>query len=110
MIDVVKDVSVLSNIPEKIIIKLLKKFAYCICEGVEEDILEGTEISSLDMGIGILYIKHPSAGDPMQYKFVIDKYLEKALKDTFNNKANLLEDTLNKSLVAHFMDVYKGLC
>lgn len=111
MTDIIEDVSILSNIPKKVVIKLLRKFVYCICEGVEEDILGNAELSSLDLGIGVLHIKHPSTKDePIKYKFVIDKYLDKALRDTFNNKSNLLEDALNNSLVKHFMDVYKGLC
>lgn len=108
MTDIIKDLSLLTTIPEKTITKLLKKEIYCICETIEEDILEGKDLSVLNLGFGVLYIKH--INDEIKYKFVPTNELQKAITNTIVNKKNLLEDVLNTSLATKFMEVYKDLC
>lgn len=108
MVDIVKDVSTLSTIPEKTLHKLLKKFIYCICDCVAEDKLQGNEVSELYIGLGILYIRYED--NMIKYKFIPGDPLEKAVTQTVVSKQNLLENTLNESLVKKFMEVYKDLC
>lgn len=108
MINVVKDVSTLSTIPEKDIIKLLKKFIYVICDGIAESKLQGDNVSSFDLGIGSLYIKHEPNSE-IEYKFIPCKYMDKGIKSTVNEGKNPFDDDLNNSLVKKFINVYKDL-
>ena len=108
MTNIIDDLSLLTTIPEKTITKLLKKEIYCICEAIEEDVLEGKDLSILNLGFGVLYIKHTE--NEVKYKFVPTNELQKAITNTIVNKKNILEDVLNASLAAKFMEVYKDLC
>lgn len=108
-INIINDLSVLTTIPESVILKLFKKEIFCICEAVEEDILNDKSISCLNLGIGLLCIKH-DIKDQIQYKFIPGTLLEKSINNTVANKQNLLEDVLNESLAKKFIDVYKNLC
>lgn len=111
MTDIVKDISTLTTIPEKTLNKFFRKMTYCICESVQEDMLQENEnqIVELDIGIGILYIKYTD-GENLKYHFEPNELLSKSLKQTVINKQNLLEDLLNDSLAKKFMEVYKDLC
>lgn len=109
MNNIIEDASKLTTIPEKSIAKLLKKFVYCIADAVAEDELEKKEISELDLGLGILYIKH-NADKTASYKFVPGKYMEKAVLDVLESGENLLQDSLNSALVKKFIRVYKHIC
>lgn len=110
MIDVVKDMSTLTTIPEKTLHKFYRKMAFCICEGVEESILAGDEsITCFDIGIGILYVKHDNPGN-IKYHFEPNDFLNKAMSQTVLSGENILEDTLNDALSKKFMEVYKDLC
>ena len=66
------------------------------------------DITELDIGIGVLYIRH--IGDQVAYKFIPSEDLEKTVNTTIIKKQNLLENVLNDSLAKKFMDVYKDLC
>lgn len=110
MIDIVKDMSTLTTIPEKTLHKFYRKMVFCICEGVEESLLEeDVAISSFDIGIGTLYIKHDNAMN-IKYHFEPNDFFSKAMNQTVAGGANILEDTLNDALSKKFMEVYKDLC
>lgn len=108
MTNIINDLALLTTIPEKSITKLLKKEIYCICEAVEEDILEDKDLSILNLGIGILYIKYKD--NELKYKFVPSNELQKGLINTIVNKKNILENVLNASLAKKFTEIYKDLC
>jgi len=109
MTDIIKDVSILSTIPEKYINKLIQqKFIYCICEAIQEDILEGKNMSQLDIGLGTLYIGYED--NDIKYKFEPNQTLIKSVNATILNKKNILEDVLNNALAKKFIEVYKDIC
>ena len=108
MSNIVEDVSKLTTIPEKSLVKLEQKFIYAICEQIQEDILAYKEMSELDIGLGTLYIKY--LGDEIKYKFIPNANLEKAVYNTVVKKLNLMETALNEALAKKFIDVYKDLC
>lgn len=110
MIDTVKDMSILTTIPEKTLRKFYRKEIYCICDGVHEALLEGdTDISSFDIGIGTLYIKHDTAAN-IKYHFEPNDILAKAVSQTVINKENPLDAMLTDALGKKFKEVYKDLC
>ena len=105
MIDIVKDMSTLTTIPEKTLNKFYRKMIYCICEGVEETILEGNEsISIFDIGIGTLYIKHETSSN-IKYHFEPNDYLNKAIFFNIANGKKNIEDTLDDALSKYFIEV-----
>ena len=108
MSNIVEDVSKLTTIPEKTLNKLNQKIIYSICEQIQEDILQDKEMSELDIGLGILYIKY--SDDQIKYKFIPNQELEKAVSSTVVKKLNLMETALNEALAKKFIDVYKDLC
>ena len=108
MSNIIEDVSKLTTIPEKSLVKLEQKFIYAICEQIQEDILADKEMSELDIGLGTLYIKY--LGDEIKYKFIPNTNLEKAVYNTVVKKLNLMETALNEALAKKFIDVYKDLC
>ena len=110
MIDVVKDMSILTTIPEKTLHKFYKKMVFCICEGVQEGLLEeDVEISAFDIGIGTLYIKHDNAAN-IKYHFEPSDFFNKSIMQTVAGGKNILEDTLNDALAKTFMEVNTDLC
>ena len=111
MINIVNDLSILTTIPDKTLIKFFKKMVFCICEAVKEDLVDENnpkEITELDIGIGKLYVK--VVGTEVKYKFEPSEYLQKAMLATTTNKENPLPDFLDESLGRKFVDLYKEIC
>ena len=106
-INVVKDVSALSTIQERVILKLLDKFNYSICEAVEEAVLQEEEVVELNIGLGTLILK--LSEDGIRYKFIPSQKLETSVKNTFIYRQNLLEDVLEENLVNRITNTYKDL-
>ena len=108
MSNILNDVSVLTSIPEKTLIKLNEKVLYSICETIKEDVIAGKEISELDFGLFKIYIK-PSEGE-IKYKIIPSQSTSKYIENTVNNKLNLLENNLNDVLARKLLQVYKDIC
>ena len=108
MSNIVEDVSKLTTIPEKTFSKLEHKVIYAICEQIQEDVLEEKTMSELDIGLGVLYIKHEGA--EIKYKFIPNQTFEKAVYNTVVKKLNLMESALNDTLSKKVIEVYKDLC
>ena len=86
VVDVIKDISKLTTIPERSLNKLMSKMCWCICDAVEESTLKEQNITVIDIGIGQLCIQVIS--NEIQYKFIPDSKLEKYMVDTIVNKKN----------------------
>ena len=105
-----KDLSALTTIPEKTLDKLNDKILYLICEGIQENIMDEKDVSEFNFfDLFTIYIKHDDTY-AIRYKVVPSSTLEKAVTSTAKNKLNLLEDTLNSSLARKFMEIYKDIC
>lgn len=107
MINIVKDTSVLTTIPEKAIKKIIDKMIYSINEAIVEAEITGDDIVELDIGLGTLLIRFEDGS--IQYKFIPGDKLEETVKNSFINKQNLLEDALDTSLVNKLTNIYKDL-
>jgi len=108
MNNVINELSTLTSIPEKTLNKLVEKLIYVSCEDVLENVLDEKPTSELDLGFGILYIKH-SEGE-IKYKFIPSEAFEKAINDTVTKKLNLMEKKLSDTLSKKFIEVYKDIC
>ena len=102
-----EDLSILTTIPQKTLEKLVDKTYLCINSSVEETLLEDKNISEIDIGIGYLYILLDYEG--IKNKFIPNQKLEDSIKKTFINKSNMLENTLEISLVDRISNTYKDL-
>lgn len=100
--DLIKDVAVLTTIPEKTLKKLSTKAIYCINDAVVD---AAGEPADIDIGIGTLSIS--VVNDKVVYKFVPSKEFEESIKNSVINEQNLLEDALEASLVDKITNVYK---
>ena len=105
--DIIKDTSVLTTIPDKVLRKLITKEIYCINDAVEETRLSEGKITDLNIGLGILSIG--VLDDKVFYKFVPSKELEDSVKASILNERNLLEDALEAALVDKLTNTYKVL-
>lgn len=108
MRNIISDVSTLSTIPENIIEKLVDKTIYCVSDALIEDLEAENDITELDIGIGILYIKH--IGNEVAYKFKPSDEFSKAVNSTIKTRQNLLTNTLESTLIIRFLNVYKDIC
>ena len=107
MIVLNEELATLTNISKQLLDKLTTLSVNCICDAVEDDILNSKEVLEVNIGIGTLLIKH--SDNEMRYKFVPDAKFEEAVAQTIINDKNqlkvLVEDTLKKRI----MNIYKEL-
>lgn len=111
MTNIIDDIATLTTIPDKALEKFFRKMIFCICEAVQENIIDENnikDITELDIGIGKLYIKH--IGTDIKYRFQPNELFETAMLSTVTNKQNPLKDFLDKALSKKFTEVYKDLC
>jgi hypothetical protein len=107
MNNLIEDISKLTTIPDNVLYKLVEKSLYCISDAVEDTVLEQKKIVEIDIGIGTLYLELNA--ENVRYKFVPNKELESAIKDTIINKRNLLKDALETTLITKITNTYKEL-
>jgi len=107
MIKLNEELSTLTNISKQVLDKLTTLSISCICDAIEDDILNDEDILSVDIGIGTLYIKH--SDNEMRYKFVPDAKFEEAIVQTIINDKNQLKVTVEDTLKKRIMNIYKEL-
>lgn len=105
--NLIEDISKLTTISDTVLNKLISKAFYCISDIIEDAVLENKKVVDIEIGIGTLYLELNS--DNVRYKFIPNKDLESAVKNTIINKRNLLQDTLEMTLVSRITDTYKDL-
>lgn len=103
----ISDVSALTSINEKLLNKFIKKVYYSIADSIYEAISSGQSVVELDLEVGNLYIN--TSNNTIQYKFIPSNALQEIVKDIIINGANVLEDTLETSLVDKITNAYKEL-
>lgn len=108
MTDLIPDIALLTDISESTLKKLSEISTYCIYQDILEDELAGNDISTIDLGIGQLYIKHDS--EDIKCKFVPSDRFKKDLLAIKTKKLNLLEGKVNSKLSEKLFDVYRYLC
>lgn len=107
IVNVIQDISTLTTIPERSLDKLASKVCWCICDGVEESILQGKDITVVDLGIGQLCVQVCS--NEIQYKFIPSAKLERYMIDTVVNKKNPMIVNLESTFVNRITKVYKDM-
>lgn len=106
MFDLKKDLSVLTNVKEYNLEHLIKSAIDIINYDVAENIAKRNPITTIDIGIGILYITNDN--NTVEYKFIPSSNLEKAITDSYKG-INQLKYKVDEQLGNRLNSTYKEL-
>ena len=95
--------SALTEINKKTLNKLFGVMEYCVADSFYESMLGGSDVASIDIGIGTILIKHSDS--EVRYKFIPSQ----KLSDMVSSAVNPLEKAAEERLVARMTDIYKDL-
>lgn len=107
MIDVVKDLSQLTNIDNSILQELIRLAILDIGHTTLETFIEHNNQLEADLGIGILYIKYNQEG--VKYKFIPSDKLETTINEALSNKVSPLVKLSDRTLKSRLEETYKYL-
>ena len=107
MTKLVDDVSVLTNIPEAILEKLVRAEGMSIGHAVYEAQINKKSICEIDIGIGTLFINIEP--DALRYRFVPSAAVEKAVRDAALGKSSPLKKELDNNLSEKLKNSYRDL-
>ena len=106
-IDVKKDLSTLTNIPERYYDKIENNLKYIIIDGISDAIISNEDVVEFNLGIGSLLVGIED--NVVKYKFIPSEIFENDLKSKVKYGQNLLKDKLEDSLVDRITSLYKDL-
>ena len=92
---IIENLAQLTNVSESTLEKFLPVTEYIIGHAVHESMCKGEELTIIDLGIGLLYIR--IIGDEIRYKFTPSKYIcttSFLLLYKYGNAVSLLEFVL----------------
>lgn len=101
------DLSAITSISKLALDTLVDKSISCVCHTVQENLLSKEPLTSIDIGMGILYIKFE--GNEIKYKFIPSKKLEESVSFTVLNKQSPLVFSLETALKDRIENTYKEL-
>lgn len=107
MTKLIDNLSKITSISKQTFDKLTNLSVSCICDSIEDDILNNESIATIDIGIGQLLIKHTD--NDMRYKFIPDAKLEEAVSQTIVNDKNPLKVAVEDTLKKRILNIYKEL-
>ena len=102
-----KDVSSLTNINDKIIDKLSNVSKLCICDYINELDIIDEDVLNIDIGIGIISML--IVDDEIQYSFSPSESLEKTMIKTIEDKESPLINKLEVNLEKKINSTYKDI-
>lgn len=110
--NMVEQLSTLTNINKKVLDKLVNISIECIGDAVFNNKVDGTDLTNIDIGIGIISILSDIASSTLKFKFTPSAKLTENLKNTFDNESMLksgLQELLEESLVDRLVKTYKEI-
>lgn len=105
MYELIKDISLLTTIPESTLKSLLKKCVESICHDVIECKHELKSECEINIGLGTLIIS--ILDDSIQYKFIPSKKLEQVVANAILYDEDILKDNIEATLQEKLKNVYK---
>ena len=108
MYNLLKDVSTLSQIPEKVLMKLQEIANICISDYVTEKVVENTFTGTLDVDIGIGTLFLHFTGNELTYTFKPSAELEKIIVKAYNGE-EVLKNTVSSRLENQVYKTYKEM-
>lgn len=107
MKDLIQDISTLTTIAKYNLDNLVNKSISIISHDVEESLRDEANITSIDIGIGVLHINHEQG--IIKYKFIPSKSLDNTVCETYKNKQSALALEIDKALGERINNTYKDL-
>ena len=101
------DVCTITGASQESCDKVLTLCEDIICHNVFESLADVEQLTQVDLGIGVLYIKRDEGLG--KYKFIPSESLDHKVCSTIKNKASPLIVKANKSLKVKFNRAYKEL-
>lgn len=105
MYDLIKDLSNLTEVPEKYLNKLVENSFTILNNDMYESLLNKENQITVNIGIGTLVIIVNS--EEIKYKFLPNTKLNECIKNASKEKYSELENNLNSSLVKNIVNTYK---
>lgn len=105
MQNLINDLSTLTNIPIDMWEKFVKIAQMDIAHCAFETILQKEKCLSMDIGLGILYIKYEE--DEIKYKFIPHESLEREVTSALTRKTSPLVEIPTKKLTTRLQNAYK---
>lgn len=103
----ISDMATITTIPVSTLEKLSNKCQACILHKLVESEKTGENITSIDIGIGTLYIQHNF--DEIKYKFIPSRSFENNVKNTINTGESPLVYMVEEALREKITNAYKDL-
>ena len=107
MINIIEDISVLTDVSTNNLKKFVNVANFAIGHAVYESICSHDDIVSIDIGIGELRVKHEE--NKIYYKFIPSKDLEKLIVDTVVNGTSPMITKVDSKLQEKIDRAYKEL-
>lgn len=102
-----QDLSQLTTVPKLQLDNMVKTSLDIICHNVQESLSAKETITTIDIGIGTLYIK--VEGEEIKYKFIPSHRLENGIKYTVTTGESPLIDAVANVLKDRICNTYKDL-
>lgn len=103
----IEDIATLTTISQHALVNLTEKVNACICHSVFESLKEGNQLTEIDIGVGILYIKCEE--DQIKYKFIPSKKLEENVSYTVKHRVSPVQYQVETALKERIESTYKNL-
>lgn len=107
MKDLIQDLSILTTIGKYNLDQLTSKSISVISHDVEESLRDSQDITSIDIGLGVLHILHKD--NVIKYKFIPSKKLDDTIFNTYKNRESALVVEIDKALGERINNTYKDL-
>lgn len=107
MVNLVKDISVLTDVTENTLNKFIPICQYCIGHAVHEAQTTMSDIVEIDLGFGELHIKLED--NCVRYRFIPSSDLEKSIVTTISTRNSPIISKLESNLQERIDRSYKEL-
>ena len=107
MTNLLDDLSILTSLSRSTLTEMSIMTESAICHAVVEDVLDRNDITEIDTGIGILFIKQ--CEDGIHYKFVPSEHLNASIETSIKNRKSVLNRRASETLVNRIKKTYKEM-
>ena len=107
MVNLIDDIGVLTTVSPTNLKAISKLSEAVICHAVAESMLDRNQVTEIDIGIGMLYIRVTDG--EIQYKFAPSEHLYNSMLNTVKTGKSPIEAKVNEQLGKRIMNTYKDL-
>ena len=103
----VDELTTITGIPKKILMKLVATAKFSILQSLEEMILKKDNLCEVDLEIGILLISLED--EELKFKFIPSNSLEKDIIETIQTGKNPMEENIYNNITSALEKTYREL-